>query len=117
MAWRIVAFPTRTFCAGQLPWLNPFWSPDGRFLAFSADGTLKKIDASGGPPLTLADGSAAFGTWNREDVILFGNGLDPLSRVSASSGAPSPVTKTDTASGDTGHNAPFVLPDGRQMAE
>ena len=28
----------------------PFWSPDGRFLGFFADGKLKKIDASGGPP-------------------------------------------------------------------
>ena len=28
----------------------PFWSPDSRFLAFSAGGNLKKIEASGGPP-------------------------------------------------------------------
>ncbi|HVS14949.1 MAG TPA: protein kinase, partial [Thermoanaerobaculia bacterium] len=31
----------------------PFWSPDGRFVAFFADGKLKKIDAAGGPPTTL----------------------------------------------------------------
>ena len=28
----------------------PFWSPDGRFLGFFADGKLKKIDVEGGPP-------------------------------------------------------------------
>lgn len=26
-----------------------FWSPDGRFIGFFADGKLKKIEASGGP--------------------------------------------------------------------
>jgi serine/threonine protein kinase len=31
------------------------WSPDSRFIAFSADGKLKKIDASGGPPLDVCD--------------------------------------------------------------
>jgi serine/threonine protein kinase len=33
---------------------RPFWSPDGRFLAFFADGKLKKIDVSGAPPLPCA---------------------------------------------------------------
>src|SRR5262249_38974944 len=28
-----------------------FWSPDSRFLAFFADGKLRKIDVTGGPPL------------------------------------------------------------------
>jgi hypothetical protein len=52
--------------------LTPFWSPDSRYLAFFADGKLKKVDASGGPPVTLCDSTlAASGTWNRDDVILF----------------------------------------------
>ena len=32
----------------------PFWSPDGRFLAFGADTKLKKVAVSGGPVQTLA---------------------------------------------------------------
>jgi serine/threonine protein kinase len=35
--------------------LIPFWSPDSRFIGFFADGRLKKIDVTGGPPLTLGD--------------------------------------------------------------
>jgi serine/threonine protein kinase len=33
----------------------PFWSPDGRFVAFDAGGNLKKLDVSGGLPQTLCD--------------------------------------------------------------
>ena len=33
----------------------PFWSPDSRFIGFFAGGKLKRVDVSGGPPLTLAD--------------------------------------------------------------
>jgi hypothetical protein len=28
----------------------PFWSPDGRFIGFFADGKLKKVEVSGGQP-------------------------------------------------------------------
>ena len=50
----------------------PFWSPDGRSIGFFADGKLKRVDAAGGAPLTLAD--APFGkggTWNAGGTILF----------------------------------------------
>ena len=52
---------------------HPFWSADGRVLAFSADGNLKKIAVSGGPAQTLTEGlsAGAGGTWNREGVVLF----------------------------------------------
>ena len=42
----------------------PFWSPDGRFVAFDAGGRLKKLDVSGGLPQTFCDlpsGSVAVG--------------------------------------------------------
>jgi serine/threonine protein kinase len=46
---------------------QPFWSADGRFLAFYADGGLKKIAVSGGPAQTLTSTGgpvSAAGTWS-----------------------------------------------------
>ena len=62
----------------------PFWSPDSRFIAFLAQGKLKKVDANGGNVATLCDvGLRATGTWNSDNVILFTpNGSSPLFRVS-----------------------------------
>ena len=33
----------------------PFWSPDGRFVAFDSGGKLKKLDVTGGPAQALSD--------------------------------------------------------------
>ncbi len=99
----------------------PFWSPDSRFIAFYAQGKLKKVDAAGGPPVALTDalpagGGSGGGTWNRDDVILFSpRGVAGLYRVSASGGASSPVTMLDAASGERGHLYPVFLPDGRHF--
>ena len=96
-------------------------SPSGRPTAAPSGsrppGKLKKIDVSGGPPLTLCDGAFAVpGTWNRDEVILFTPAINaPLSRVSAASGTPSPVTALDTKAGERVHFDPFFLPDGRHF--
>jgi serine/threonine protein kinase len=50
----------------------PFWSPDNKSIGFFADGKLKKIDASGGPPTTLADATdARGGAWSAGGEIVF----------------------------------------------
>ncbi|HEY3157330.1 MAG TPA: protein kinase, partial [Vicinamibacterales bacterium] len=92
----------------------PFWSPDSRFLGFFAEGKLKKIDASGGPPQTLCDAPLGRGgAWNRNGLILFSPGAyDPLFRISAAGGAVSQVTRIDQASQELSHRWPQFLPDG-----
>jgi eukaryotic-like serine/threonine-protein kinase len=95
--------------------LNPFWSPDSRFIAFFADNTLKKIDVSGGPPQVLCDANAVArgATWSRDGVIVFASNTGPLSRVSANGGAVTPATTLKD--GEVAHNRPSFLPDGRHF--
>jgi serine/threonine protein kinase len=94
---------------------GPFWSPDSRSLGFFADGKLKRIDVTGGAPLTLCE-SAEYrgGTWSQDGVIVFGTGATgPLQKVSASGGVPSPATVI--AKEENGHGRPRFLPDGRHF--
>ena len=95
----------------------PFWSPDNRFVAFVAGGKLMKIEASGGPPSTVADaGLSVPGAWSRDDVILFTPASgSPLWRVPAAGGRPSAVTALDATAGETAHAFPVFLPDGRRF--
>jgi serine/threonine protein kinase/Tol biopolymer transport system component len=94
-----------------------FWSPDSRFVVFQSAGKLKKIDVSGGPPQTLCDGVGLLlgGSWNTDGVILFGGNTGPILRVSAASGAASPVTKLEQGRDETIHTDPIFLPDGRHF--
>jgi eukaryotic-like serine/threonine-protein kinase len=103
-----------------------FWSPDSRFLGFVAQGKLKKVDASGGPPQTLCDlpsvepgpsrGSGfRAGAWGREGVIVFGVRGSGLWRVSDAGGVPSPITKLDPSRRESFHGVPDFLPDGRHF--
>ena len=92
----------------------PFWSPDSRYIAFFAQGKLKKIAASGGPPQSLCDApDGRGGSWNRDDVILFSpNAIaeTAIQRVSSAGGIPVDVTTTKLF-----YRHPVFLPDGRHF--
>jgi Tol biopolymer transport system component len=96
----------------------PFWSPDGKFIGFFADGKLKKVEVSGGQPQVLCDApNGRGGTWNRDGVIVFtpdslGAGLF---RVSSSGGSPVEMTKPDTTRSEQSHRWPVFLPDGKHF--
>ena len=94
----------------------PFWSLDGRSLAFFADGKLKSIDLSGGSPLVICDApQGRGGTWGPGGVILLTTDTQAaIVRVSASGGTPVPVTKLDRTM-HTSHRWPFFLPDGKHF--
>ena len=94
----------------------PFWSPDGRFIGFFANGKLKKIDAAGGPAQTICNApSGRGGTWNRDGVIVFAPDIfSPLYRVSAAGGEPAPLP-LDKSRREQVHRFPYFLPDGRHF--
>jgi eukaryotic-like serine/threonine-protein kinase len=95
----------------------PFWSPDSRWVGFSANSKLQKVDVvGGGQPQVICDiVSRAGGTWNSEGVIVFDQGDKPLQRVSATGGVPTPLLPLDASRQEAFHAAPYFLPDGRHV--
>jgi len=85
----------------------PFWSPDGRQIAFFAEGALKKITTIGAPPqrLCTCDGR---GTWSRDDVILIATVEGEIRRIPATGGILSDAFKTGARTVD-------ILPDGKRF--
>jgi serine/threonine-protein kinase len=103
--------------AGTTNAVGPFFSPDGQWVAFFADGQLKKVNLGGGAPVTLCEAPVGLGgSWGPRDVIAFaaatGSGL---SRVSASGGTPQRLTMLDVAQGEFSHRWPQWLPDGETV--
>jgi len=93
-----------------------FWSPDGRFLAFFANGKLKKIPSTGGPPEGLCESNfETIGTWNRDGTILFSRLFEGIYRVSDKGGEPERVITPDPSRHEVGPIWPHFLPDGRRF--
>jgi len=89
----------------------PFWSADSRSIGFISGGKLKKVEASGGPPAEICDGTGILGgTWNRDGVILFGS-AQGIYRVSAEGGKPELISHLNAQ--ESGHFWPHFLPNGR----
>ncbi|HEX6465626.1 MAG TPA: winged helix-turn-helix domain-containing protein [Vicinamibacterales bacterium] len=95
----------------------PFFSPDGRWLGFFADGKLKKVAVSGGSPLVLADAPAAGGgAWNDEGEIVF-SGLPAggLAVTSDQGVEVTALTAPQPAKGELRHTWPAWMPGNRAI--
>ena len=95
---------------------GPFWSPDGRSLAFYAAGKLKTVSLDGAAPQNLADVpfDVAHGSWSRDGVILYPSGTGgSLFMVRATGGPVTLATTLDPTRNETAHRWPQFLPDGR----
>jgi len=90
---------------------------DSQFIAFFAQGKLKKIAVSGGPAQILCNAPEANGgTWNRDGVIVFPLSLTSgLFQVSAGGGAPVPLAKLGASAPVVQQISPEFLPDGRHF--
>jgi eukaryotic-like serine/threonine-protein kinase len=94
----------------------PFWSPDGHWIGFFAEGKLKKIPAGGGPVQVLASSGIARGaSWGADGTILFARGNTGIFRVASTGGSVSEVTKLDFSLQEGSHRWPSFLPDGRHF--
>ena len=95
----------------------PFWSADGRSIAFFADAQLKKLEVAGGPVQTVCDApQGRGGTWNKDGVIVLAPETTAgLFRVPASGGTPTKISSFDLSRGEGSLRWPVFLPDGKHF--
>ncbi len=114
---RPLANPNARLVPGTENGALPFWSPDGRTLAFFSNGKLRKVVLDGSAPVALCDAEdPRGGAWSPGGAIVFApNNQGGIVRVSANGGTPTPVTQLDAANGERGHRYPQFLPDGKHF--
>jgi serine/threonine-protein kinase len=93
------------------------FSPDGEWIAFAAQGQLKKIQISGGAVITLASplGTISGLTWPRPELIVLSMN-DRLMTLPATGGTPKALTQDDSASGEHGQRGPKAIGDDNWVA-
>jgi Tol biopolymer transport system component len=95
----------------------PFFSPDGTWVGFHAQGELRKVSLSGGLPEPICEVAETWGaSWGRNNVVVFGTPGGGLLAIPASGGGkPEPVTSLNREAGETAHRWPQILPDGDRV--
>jgi Tol biopolymer transport system component len=99
--------------AGTEDGIEPFWSADSRKIGFFAGGKLKTFDTYGGTVTVVCDALPGGGaSWSSAGTILLGSDRNgPLMAVNSAGGTPVPLTRL--RAGDTSHQSPVFLPDGK----
>lgn len=92
----------------------PFFSPDGAWLGFVADGRIRKVPVDGGPAITVTelDSNAPGISWGAECIVFASGAGGGLWRVPAAGGRPQLVARPDSGRAQR-FRWPEVLPDGR----
>jgi len=92
----------------------PFWSPDGEYLGFFAQGKLKKVGIHGGAVQVLCDAPAGRGaSWSPRGTIVFAPAIaGPLQSVSDGGGTPTQLVPARPDSAEFTNRNPYFLPDG-----
>jgi len=99
--------------------VQPFFSPDGRWLGYlyRTQQKLMKVAISGGAPEVLCDAGGLYTTpsWDSEDTILYSDLARGIMRVSANGGTPEVLVKGSGIMKEGLPTAPQMLPDGKTL--
>jgi eukaryotic-like serine/threonine-protein kinase len=112
---------------------GPFVSPDGAWVGFHADGSLKRVPIGGGEAVTLHDlratgspdaiamgwgselgsvNETSYGAaWLEDGTIVYARYAGGLWAIPAGGGPARPLTDIDPAAGELAHRLPRPLPD------
>jgi serine/threonine-protein kinase len=92
---------------------GPFFSPDGRWIAFFAGSKLRKIAVGGAALQTLADAPThRGGDWGRDGYIYFAPSyIGSIWRVPEGGGAATEVTRKEPEKGEVSHRWPRLAGD------
>lgn len=95
---------------------RPFWSPDSRYVGFFAQGKLKKVSVTGGPPQVICNQAGSDASWGTAGIILFDQSVgDSIYQVPAGGGVATPATAFDHSVDENTHGWPQFLPDGKHF--
>jgi Tol biopolymer transport system component len=95
---------------------SPFFSPDGQWIGFTANGKMRKVSVEGGSEVVLCDMGASYtgGDWGEDGNIVLSLGARAgLSRVSSAGGSPVPITALQGE--ERSHRYPQILPGGKAV--
>jgi Tol biopolymer transport system component len=101
---------------------SPVFSPDGAWVAFTENRSIKRVALAGGPALSICqvadrvDGM----TWTDDGFLIFGAADTAavntgLMRVPVEGGTPEPLTTVNAAGGELTHAWPSMLPGGKAV--
>lgn len=96
---------------------SPFFSPDGEWIGFFAEGRLKRVSFSGGAPVEITvvpDHLPAGASWGPDGRIAFVSGARSWVHV-VDEGGGRAETLVPLADGELFHLQPEYLPDGRTL--
>ena len=90
---------------------HPFFSPDGQWVGFFADGALQKVAVAGGAPLRICNVAALSlgASWGPDNTVVFALRRAGLFVVRADGGSPTPLAGSGPAAW------PEILPDGQTV--
>jgi serine/threonine-protein kinase len=92
---------------------TPFFSPDGQWVGYWANGELRKVPISGGSAVRVTQTSPLFGaSWGDDDRIVYSRADGALNEVPAAGGTPMPLTVLNSQRGELSHRHAHVLPGG-----
>ena len=116
--WQLYLRPMDQAEASPMPGtegaVGPFFSPDGQWVGFWANGELRKVRLTGGPSAAVCETPLLFGaSWGEENTIVFAQYTGGLWSVSADGGTPKELTTL--REGEVSHRLPEVLPGAKAV--